>query len=118
MTAPVDLVPVLEKKPHLCSRIRRVHLMGGWMQIDKPKEDPDGKQIKEWSPPTIWENYNLNMAPEASKTLFQWANEGRFQMRLYSYRHVRALFKGSINSGNCEEIINVIKESKSKGEFN
>jgi hypothetical protein len=122
MTAPIDLVQVLWNGPDLARAIRRVHLMGGWVELknaeNQQQQQPETAPQEQSPAPTIWGNYNLNMAPQSSRRLFAIASEGRVPMRLYTYRHVWEMFEGSVNSDHFEEALQIIAKSESPGKAN
>lgn len=79
LAPPTDLSALLEEAPELADHIARVHLMGGWVAVERP----GGTELRT--------TYNWNMAPRASKQLL--ANPA-FPITLYSSHVVKRSFSG------------------------
>lgn len=100
LAPPTDLVAVLDKNPSLKKHIKHIYIMGGWTESQE-----HGKTV-------LRTTYNWNMDPEASAKLMEMSD---IPMTLYSSHSIKQFFSGgSLNVKNCPEVIEQMKNLKSK----
>ncbi len=91
LAPPTDLVQVLSEFPSLAESISRIHLMGGWVEV----ETTDEVELRT--------TYNWNMDPSASRRLLARQD---IRITLYSSHTVKQQFSGgSVNVNNYANLI-------------
>jgi inosine-uridine nucleoside N-ribohydrolase len=96
-----DLVLALEQESSLESRIKHIHLMGGWSQITQPS----GEVV-------LRTTYNWNMDPVSAAKLMSM---NTIPMSLYSSHLIKRSFSGgSINKDRYPEIINKLESQRAE----
>lgn len=96
-----DLVKALEDESALASRIRHIHVMGGWSD----KTQPSGDVVRRTT-------YNWNMDPEAGSKLMSMTT---IPMTLYSSHTIKHSFSGgSINREGYPVIIGELESRQDR----
>ena len=97
LAPPTDLVAVLDESPELAGHIERLHLMGGWSEV----EGVDGGELRS--------TYNWNMDPQAAKQLLETQN---IPIILYSSHVIKESFPGgSMSATSSPQLIALLEES-------
>ena len=100
LAPPTDLSALLEESPKLANHIARVHLMGGWAEVERPS----GTELRT--------TYNWNMDPRASKQLL--ASQA-FPITLYSSHVVKNFFSGgSLKRATFPRLIEMLEASSER----
>lgn len=99
-----DLVLALESDPALATRIKHIHMMGGWSESISPEDKSER-----------WTSYNWNMDPQAAARLVRMQD---IPMTLYSTHLIKRDFAGgSINKDDFPEIIELLEETASQNQW-
>ena len=95
LAPPTDLVNVLNRDPDLAGRISRIHLMGGWAEVDTTA----GVELRS--------TYNWNMDPAAARQLLAFRS---IPVTLYSSHTIKQQFSGgSIQASNFPGVIDALE---------
>jgi inosine-uridine nucleoside N-ribohydrolase len=99
LAPPSDLVEVLKASPNLSTKIKRIHIMGGWIEIQAEGSDPLRRT-----------SYNWDMDVDSSSQLMKMSH---IPMTLYSSHILKKAFKGgSINSKHFPNLIAKINDCR------
>jgi hypothetical protein len=100
LAPPTDLATILDESPELAGHISRVHLMGGWVEIERP----NGIELRS--------TYNWNMDPQASRNLLE---SPTFPITLYSSHAVKRHFSGgSLQRTTFPNLIEMLEASSER----
>lgn len=100
LAPPTDLSALLEEAPELANHISRVHLMGGWTEVERP----GGTELRS--------TYNWNIDPEASRRLLA---AQAFPITLYSSHTIKKYFSGgSLQRATFPELIELLETSSER----
>lgn len=97
MSAPTDIVAVLQRRSDLLKKIKTIHVMGGWAV------GADGK---------LTSTFNWNMGHLETALLLKLS--GQVRMRLYSSHLIKAAFNGgSVSRKNMPELMRALEFARS-----
>ena len=98
LVAPTDLMKVLTPNPHLNSKIKHIHVMGGW------------SETKENNVILRRTTYNWDIDLPASQQLMDLRD---VSMTLYSSHVIKYQFGGTVNARNFPTLISAIEKQTS-----